>query len=144
MAFWFEISNESISSSLGLSNERRKIKKTIFLHSKEGVTQGCVLAMIGYGLNTLPMARKLKKEHPNCDSLWYADDGSVMDSHMDVHDFFKNLCKTCLSYGYFPEESKSIFVVKEQDSAKASSFCSSNDLTFTVQHGSRYLGSFVG
>ena len=49
-------------------------KDTIFISSSERMTQGCPLAMIGYGILLLSLMRKLKKEF---DSPWYADNGTV-------------------------------------------------------------------
>ena len=37
-------------------------KDTIFISSSERMTQGCPLAMIGYGILLLSLMRKLKKE----------------------------------------------------------------------------------
>ena len=54
-----------------------KKKETVFLFSKEGVTQGFPLAMVGYGLLILPIIRKLKKEFSDVESPWYADDGAA-------------------------------------------------------------------
>ena len=67
-----------------------------------------------------------------------------MDSCEAIDNYFKNSCKIGLSYGYFREESKSTFAVKEQDAAKALSFCDSNGLSFTIKHRPRCLGGFVG
>ena len=52
-------------------------KKTIFLHSSEGSTQGCPLAMLGYGILLLPLIITLKTDFPEVKSPWYADDGAA-------------------------------------------------------------------
>jgi hypothetical protein len=44
----------------------------VFLHSREGVTQGDPLAMVGYGVGVLPLIRKLKGEFPQVSQPWYA------------------------------------------------------------------------
>ena len=45
-----------------------------FLHRKEGATQGDPLAMITYGLGTLPFIRDLQTAHPGVTQSYYADD----------------------------------------------------------------------
>ena len=42
-----------------------------FLHSKEGVTQGCFLAMIAYGIGVPPLIRELRGAHPRVTQPWY-------------------------------------------------------------------------
>ena len=46
--------------------------------------------------------------------------------------------------GYFPEETKSILIVKQDDAERAKLFCTENKLNFKVKHGHRYLGGCVG
>ena len=48
-----------------------------FLYSKEVVTQGDPLAMVAYGMGTLPLIRELRKAHPGVTHPWYADDADV-------------------------------------------------------------------
>jgi hypothetical protein len=49
----------------------------VVLHSKEGVTQGDPLAMITYGIGTLPLIQQLKEEFPDTKQPWYADDAGA-------------------------------------------------------------------
>ena len=53
-----------------------KVETTI-LYSKEGVTQGCLLTMVGCSIILLPLILQLKKEFNNIKSPWYADDGAA-------------------------------------------------------------------
>jgi hypothetical protein len=46
----------------------------ILIYSKEGTTQGCLLAMVSYGIMMLPLICKLKSVYPDVEQLWYADD----------------------------------------------------------------------
>ena len=48
----------------------KKKKETVFLFNKEGVPQGCPLAIAGYGLLILPLIRKLKKEFSDVEFPW--------------------------------------------------------------------------
>ena len=50
---------------------------TVFLRSKEGITQGYPLAILGYGLLLLPLIRVLKREFSDVDSPWYTDDAAA-------------------------------------------------------------------
>jgi hypothetical protein len=45
----------------------------VFLHSKEGLTQGDPLAMFVYGVRTLPLIRQLQEEIPDVEQRWYVD-----------------------------------------------------------------------
>ena len=121
----------------------KRAKDTVFLHSKEGVTQGCPLSMVAYALLILPLIKQLKKEMPVANSMWFADDGSVANKFKDIASFFSRLCQLGPNYGYFPEESKSILVVKESATMDATNFCTNNNLSFKVTNGCRYLGGCV-
>ena len=99
--------------------------------------------MIGYGL-LFPLIRILKEEYPNINSLWYADDRSAIGNLEAIAKSFKWLYELGSSCGYFPEESKSILVVKEKDNAQVKQFCIENDLRFTITNGHWYLGGYVG
>ena len=119
-------------------------KKTVFIHSKEGQTQGCPLAMLVYGVSLLPLIRKLKREFRRIESPWYADDGAAAGKLQDILLFFRRLCELGPTYGYFPEENKSILIVRSKDTVKAENFRIGNDGNFKIKNGFRYLGSFIG
>ena len=120
------------------------MKNNLFLHSQEGVTQGCPLSMVAYALLLLPLIKQLKSEFQNTPSPWYADNGSVAGQLDNISKFFTRLCTLGPNYGYFPEESKSILVVRKKDAGLAEEFCKINKLNFTIEHRHRYLGGFVG
>ena len=58
--------------------------------------------------------------------------------------FFKRLCELGPLFGYFPEENKSILVVREKDVEKAEKIMGDNGSNFKIKTGYRYLGSFIG
>ena len=67
-----------------------------------------------------------------------------MGNYEQLAKFFHRLMAIGPRYGYFPEETKSILIVKKDDAERAKLFCTENNLNFKVKHGHRYLGGFVG
>ena len=67
---------------------RGECKTAVFIHNKEGQTQGCPLAMLAYGILLLPLIRKLKKEFTSIESPWYTDDGAAAGRLRDILIFF--------------------------------------------------------
>ena len=89
-------------------------KNTLFLKSQGFYTQGCPLAMVGHGLTMLPLIKALKFKFPSVDSPWHADDASAAGNLDQVIKFFHKLCDIGPSFGYFPEESKSILIIRSE------------------------------
>ena len=79
----------------------------VFVLSKEGVTQGCPLGMILYGVSLLGLGEHLREEAPGVLQPWYADDFSIYRRASEVAQVFKLLCKKGPSMGYFPAPAKS-------------------------------------
>ena len=119
-------------------------KKTVFLVSSEGSTQGCPLAGLSYGILLLPLIIKLKTEFPKVKSPWYADDGAAAGTLKNILLFFERLRELGPAYGYFPEESKSVLIVRDKGREKAEDFKKENNHDFVIKNGYRYLGSFIG
>jgi hypothetical protein len=113
---------------------------TIF--SREGVTQGDPLAMVAYGLLLLPLIRDLKRELPDVNQPWYADDSGAGGNFAGIRSYFERLQEKGPRRGYFPEPSKSILVVQEHN--KAAAEIAFKDLGFTIVTGTRYLGGYIG
>ena len=111
------------------------------IHSREGVTQGNPLAMIAYGILPLPMIRILRKEFPDIFQPWYVDDGAGMVSIPRLLLLYDRLTVIGPKYGYFPEASKIILIVKLKGVARATEFTES--FSFKVTTGLRYLGFFI-
>ena len=96
--------------------------------SREGITQGCPLATTCYGLLVLPMIIPLEVEFSDINSPRFADYRSVAGKVERVIYFFSRLCEIGPNFGYFPEESKSIFIVKKRNGREDST-------TFTTRGG---------
>ncbi len=114
----------------------------LIILSKEGVTQGDLLAMVMYGLGLLPLIRILKTEVPDLHQPWYADDAGAGGHFQNIRLYFKKLQEYGPPRGYFPEPSKSILIVQEHNKEKAEAYF--NDFGFEVVTGGRYLGGFIG
>jgi hypothetical protein len=93
--------------------------------------------MFAYGIGMLPLIRRLKAEFPTVEQPWYADDAGASGKFIEIRRFFRKLEEIGPDFGYFPEPSKSILVVRERNFEAAKiAFC---DLGFKVTNkGSRY------
>ena len=115
---------------------------SLFLHSKEGVTQGDPLAMVAYGILLLPLIQSLKEALPEVEQPWYADDAGAGGSFKGLRSFFEKLLEEGPRSGYFLEPSKCILIVRVHNKEAAEK--EFKDLGFTVVTGNRYLGGFIG
>jgi hypothetical protein len=98
--------------------------------------------MFVYGLGILPLIRKLKAEFMQVKQPWYADDAGAGGNFRSIRHFFLRLQEISPDFGYFPEPSKSILIVRNHNLEKARTAFA--DLKFQITTGSRYLGGFVG
>jgi hypothetical protein len=115
----------------------------VLLYSKEGVTQGDPLSMFGYGIGILPLIGRLKLEFPAVKQPWYMDDAGAGGCFADLRHFFLCLQEIGPAYGYFPEPTKSILIVRAHNRTNSKS--SFKDLQFKVQTtSSRHLGGYFG
>jgi hypothetical protein len=121
---------------------RGKGGTVVLMFSKEGVTQGDPLSMFGYGIDILPLIHKLKVEFPAVKQPWYANDAGAGGSFTDLRKKHFRLQELGPAYGYFPEPSKSIIIVRAHNRTRAKS--SFDNLGFKWQTGGRYLGGYVG
>ena len=62
----------------------------VCIDSREGVTQGDPLAMLGYSIAIMPMVRQLKHSFPNIMSIWYADNAGGMGPFEDIKIILKH------------------------------------------------------
>ena len=111
------------------------------LLSKEGVTQGDPLSMMMYAVAVLPLIHSLDDSHRWIQN-WYADDSSCIGELSFIRQWFDRLLSGGPAYGYFPEPSKTVLVVRSSYLQKANDLF--HDLGVRVVTGSRFLGGFVG
>ena len=111
------------------------------MYSKKKVTQGDPLSMFMYAVSTLPLICSLCNLS-HWTQVWYTDDAVAGGSLCDNRDWFSLLCSRGPAYGYFPEPTKSLFVVDEHFHSEAES--PFQDLGVCIVSGHRYLGGFIG
>ena len=81
------------------------------LHSKDGVTQGDLLAIIPFGMRTPPLIQDLGTAHPGVTQPWYSDDAGMGSTFNDIHWHLDNPTERYTPREYFPDPTKRILVV---------------------------------
>uniref|UniRef100_A0A1X7V433 Reverse transcriptase domain-containing protein n=1 Tax=Amphimedon queenslandica TaxID=400682 RepID=A0A1X7V433_AMPQE len=97
--------------------------------------------MFVYAVATIPLVRRLE-DISIYKQVWYADDLSVTGDFNNIRVWFENLLRIGPEYGYFPEPSKSFFVVHASMISEAHSFF--KDLGVKISTSCRYLGGMIG
>ena len=115
---------------------------TIFLHSKEGVTQGVPLAMIVYEIGILPLIKNLKREIPDAAQPWYYDNARALGMFMRLETYFDSLTCQGPGRGYYPKPSKRILIIRPENLVDVKVFGSRH--RFKVCTGKHYLGVYIG
>jgi len=108
--------------------------------SKEGVTQGDPLAMPFYGLAILPLINSIQND--SVLQKWFADDGSAAGKIQDLKLLWDKVCEYGPGYGYFPNASKTVVVVKSHLKDAAEHTFSCTDIQ--ICNGHKVLGSYIG
>ena len=103
--------------------------------------QGDPLSKMMYAVAVLPLIHSLEDSHPWIQT-WYPDDSSCIGELSSVRQWFNRLLSDDPAYGYFPEPSKTVLVVRSSDLQKANDLF--HDFGINVVTGSRFLGGFVG
>eukprot|EP00957_Ditylum_brightwellii_P043932 3333101-Ditylum_brightwellii.AAC.1 len=86
---------------------KRPNREAIFLHSKEGVTQGDPTSMIGYGITLVPLAEQVTALEKEVITPFYADNECVDGPVRCNARIVKVLVERGPDSGYFPEPEKS-------------------------------------
>ena len=114
-----------------------------FIWSKEGATQGDPAAMAFYALATRPLMDVLAKINDIIQS-WYADDTAACGGLENLKTWWDKLCEIGPSYGYFPNPSKTILVVKDNfNMPMARALFEQSGVKVTLT-GERHLGAVIG
>jgi hypothetical protein len=116
------------------------------ISSEEGVTQGDVCAMALYGVSTKTIIMELHEEVNKhmCRQCWYADDASVAGKLEYMKKWWDTLLKIGPKYGYFPNNGKTILIVKNVEGLiKANELFGDSGIEITTA-GDRHLGAVIG
>ena len=70
--------------------------------------------MIIYGVGMPPLTTALKRNVPDCNQPWYADDAGNVSSFTNITKFYKLLSEKGPARVYFSEPTKTIVVVKPE------------------------------
>ena len=111
------------------------------LLSKEGTTQGDPLAMMMFGLATLPLINATKL--PDTIQCWFADDAAAGSRLVRLREWWNLLTRIGPLFGYFPNSIKTCLVVKPGKYTEAVEVFSSTNVEITCS-GRRYLGGTIG
>ncbi len=114
----------------------------------EGATQGDPAAMAMYSISVHPLtndlATKQDESLPPAKQAWFADDGTAAGKILQLKTLWNNLLAIGPKYGFFPNASKTVLIVKDQinfDTAKEV-FKDSN-VKVEIE-GDRHLGAVLG
>ena len=120
---------------------RNRNRKSSFLHSKEGVTQGCPLAMITSRIVVLPLIKNIKWEIPNITHTWYGDNTGASGTFTIIETYFNFLTCQGPGRGYYPKPSKSVLFVHPVNLETGKEFGARQ--VFKVCTGALYPGSYI-
>ena len=89
--------------------------KTDSIISDEGCTQGDVAAMAFYALSIQPLTIKLAStvDPVAACQMWYADDATSVGKLTELKIWWEKLCEDGPSYGYYPNPSKTVLIIKD-------------------------------
>ena len=113
------------------------------ISSTEGTTQGDPLAMAMYALAITPLINQLKASCPDVKQAWYADDATGASTCRGLRRWWDELTDLGPSFGYFPNDSKTYLVVKQEFVKVANDAFADTDVLITT-HGKRHLGAALG
>ena len=109
------------------------------IYSTEGTCQGDPLAMALYAVATVPLINELQKANPSVRQGWYADDDAVGGRLRSLLSYWEDVRRLGPGYGYFPNPSKSVLLVKPEYEQEAQRLFASSGLLIKSD-GNRHLG----
>ena len=109
--------------------------------SNEGTAQGDPIAMVMYAVAIIPLLKSVAIE--GATQAWYADDGGAGGKVMRVRKWWDKLVEKGPLYGYHPNPSKSVLLVKPQYHKEAVEAFADTSVVIRCD-GCRYLGAAIG
>ena len=118
-------------------------KRRFFISCLEGISQGCSLSIILYGLLLLLFILKLKEQFPTLFASWFANNGLAGGNLLLLCTSFDVVCELGSLFGYYPEMEKCILIVIPSSIANAESLNTLYSHSFNIHLVSYFLGSFI-
>ena len=112
------------------------------IRSAKGTTQGDPMAMAMYAVGISPLIQRLTTIN-DTRQIWYADDCTGCGSLQDLSQWWLSLSEMGSQYGYSPNASKSILLVKEEHQERAQHLFQNCNISI-VTEGACVLGSPIG
>ena len=112
------------------------------MHSREGVNQGDILAVLAYGIVFLLMIKSLKAAYTNVTQTWYADDSSTLGTFNNIGLYFNSLKYFIPGCKYYPKPPKIVLIVHPDNPAAGKEFGDRHG--FKVCTSVLCLGGFIG
>ena len=121
-------------------------EKSDHILSEEGSLQGEVGAMGMYAVGTRPLVDILnERTDPTiCRQAWYADDSSAAGYLREMKKWWDVLNDKGPEYGYYPKPSKTILIVKDEQSFELANELFHGTGVKITRTGERHLGAVIG
>ena len=111
------------------------------MHSIEGRTQGDPMAIIAYSIVILPFIKNLKREIPDANHPWYADDAGALGTFKRIDTCFNLLSRQELGRVYYPKPYKSVLIVHPENLEAEKVFGVRHG--FIVFMGAHYIRGYI-
>ena len=111
--------------------------------SQEGMTQGDLLAMPWYSINTSIMIQSLRTSTPGVKQVWLADDSAGGGQIVPLYNWYNHLSQEGKKFGYLVNGSKSWLIVKSDVLADEAKRVFGDEVNVTTE-GQRHLGAVIG
>ena len=99
--------------------------------------------MAMYALAVVPLIRQLRAHVPEACQAWFADDATAVGPLSSLFQWWRHLSSVGPDFGYFPNASKTVLIVKPEHLAAAESIFVNTNIQITAQ-GQRHLGAALG
>ena len=117
-----------------------------YLQSEEGFTQGDPIAMQCFGISMRPLSDRLAQatDPQKCRQVLYADDLTGAGVLSELRTWWDCVCKDGPKYGYFPNNTKSILIVKQDVPIEEAERVFGDTGVKITTEGDRHLGAALG
>ena len=96
-----------------------------------------------FALAMVPLINKLAEVCKSDYQIWFADDATAASTAKCVRQWWDTLSSRGPCFGYYPNPSKMVLVVGEENAEKAKVAFRGTGITI-LTHGSRHLGAALG